>query len=174
MTKIFFLIFISGHSCVCGCARARARVCVCVCVCMLRPRKILLCISEMTQPTELKGRSRISMVWVPPLGFDPFSKELKIRCLVQWYSQEGQDVGHGHKPREGNIYGEKYILNFVTERKSLLTGGKSVLANKKIMPSKTNVPFKILRTGTVCRYFLRICVCQGQYSVGTAGWCTLN
>ena len=41
-------------------------------------------------------------------------------------------------------------------------------------PSKTNVPFKILRTGTVCRYFLCICVCQGQYSVGTAGWCTLN
>ena len=41
-------------------------------------------------------------------------------------------------------------------------------------PSETNVPFKILRTGTVCRYFLRICVCQGQYSVGTAGWCTLN
>ena len=44
----------------------------------------------------------------------------------------------------------------------------------KILPSKTNVPFKILRTGTVGRYFLRICVCQGQYSVGTAGWCTLN
>ena len=41
------------------------------------------------------------------------------------------------------------------------------------LPSKTNVPFKILRTGTVCRY-LGICVCQGQYSVGTAGWCTLN
>ena len=23
------------------------------------------------------------------------SKQLKIRCLVQWYSQERQDVGHG-------------------------------------------------------------------------------
>ena len=33
------------------------------------------------------------------------SKQLKIECLVQWYSQEGQDVGHGHKPREGNIWG---------------------------------------------------------------------
>ena len=33
------------------------------------------------------------------------TKQLKIRCLVQWYSQEGQDVGHGHKPREGNIWG---------------------------------------------------------------------
>ena len=37
------------------------------------------------------------------------SKQLKIRCLVQWYSQEGQDVGHGHKPREGNIWGKIYI-----------------------------------------------------------------
>ena len=67
------------------------------------------------------------------LTIEKQSKQLKIRCLAQWYSQEGQDVGHGHKPREGNIYGEKYILNFVTERKSLLTGGKSVLAIKKIM-----------------------------------------
>ena len=45
---------------------------------------------------------------------------------------------------------------------------------RKCQPSKTNVPFKILRTGTVCQYFLRIYVCQGQYSVGTAGWCTPN
>ena len=59
------------------------------------------------------------------------------------YSQEGQDVGHGHKPREGNIYGEKYILNFVTERKSLLTGGKGVLANKKIMYRNDVFLFKI-------------------------------
>ena len=39
------------------------------------------------------------------------SKQLKIRSLVrhskpvQWYSQEEQDVGYGHKPREGNIWG---------------------------------------------------------------------
>ena len=34
------------------------------------------------------------------------SKQLKIRGLLQWYSQEGQGVGHGHKPRdrEGNKY----------------------------------------------------------------------
>ena len=51
--------------------------------------------------------------------------------------------------------------------------GDSICSPRKV-PSKTNVPFQILRTGTVCRYFLRICVCQGQYSVGTAGWCTLN
>ena len=36
-------------------------------------------------------------------------------------------------PRRKYVYGEEYILNFVTERKSLLTGGNSVLANKKIM-----------------------------------------
>ena len=59
-------------------------------------------------------------------------KRLKIRCLVQWYSQEGQDVGHGHKPRKGNIW-EKFILNFFTERKSWLTGGQSVLANEENM-----------------------------------------
>ena len=60
------------------------------------------------------------------------SKQLKIRCLVQWYSQEWQDLGLSTSP-EKEIYGEKYILDFVTERKSLLTGGNSVLANKKIM-----------------------------------------
>ena len=59
------------------------------------------------------------------------SKELKIRCLVQWYSQEGQDV-MGTSP-EKEIYGGIYKLNFVTERKSLLTGGQSVLAHKEIM-----------------------------------------
>ena len=36
------------------------------------------------------------------------SKQFEIRCLVQWHSQEGQDVGHGHKPREGNIWGKIY------------------------------------------------------------------
>ena len=36
------------------------------------------------------------------------SKQLKIRCLVQWYSKERQDVDHGHKPREGNIWGKIY------------------------------------------------------------------
>ena len=36
-------------------------------------------------------------------------KELKIRCLLQWYSQERQDVGHAHKPREENKYVGKYI-----------------------------------------------------------------
>ena len=34
---------------------------------------------------------------------------------------------------EKEIYGEINKLNFVTERKSLLTGGQSVLANKEIM-----------------------------------------
>ena len=34
---------------------------------------------------------------------------------------------------EKEIYGEIYKLNFVTERKSLLTGGQSVLENKEIM-----------------------------------------
>ena len=65
-----------------------------------------------------------------PIGHG--SKQLKIRCLGQWHSQDGQDVGHGHKP-EKEIYGEKYILNFVNERKSWSTGGQSVLANKEIM-----------------------------------------
>ena len=50
---------------------------------------------------------------------------------MQWYSQEGQDV-MGTSP-EKEIYGGIYKLNFVTERKSLLTGGQSVLAHKEIM-----------------------------------------
>ena len=62
-----------------------------------------------------------------------------------------------------NTYNISFIFTYL-----LHSGRHSTL------PSKTNVPFQILRTGTVCRYFLRICVCQGQYSVGTAGWCTLN
>ena len=65
----------------------------------------------------------------------PRANEL-VRHLkpVQWYCQEGQDVGHGHKPREGNIWENTiYKLNFVTERKSLLTGGQSVWENKEIM-----------------------------------------
>ena len=37
------------------------------------------------------------------------SKQLKIRCLVPWYSQEGQDVVHGHKPREENIRGKIFM-----------------------------------------------------------------
>ena len=32
----------------------------------------------------------------------------------------------------------------------------------------------LLRAGTVCRYILYICVCQGRYSVGTTGWSTPN
>ena len=35
----------------------------------------------------------------------PIEHESKqIRCLVQWYSQEGHHVGHGHKPQ-----GRKYM-----------------------------------------------------------------
>ena len=44
---------------------------------------------------------------------------------------------------EKEIYGEKYILSFVTERKSLLTGGQSVLANKEIMQRNDVFLFKI-------------------------------
>ena len=44
---------------------------------------------------------------------------------------------------EKEIYGEIYQPNFVTERKSLLTGGKSVLANKEIMQGNDVVLFKI-------------------------------
>ena len=41
-----------------------------------------------------------------PIGHE--SKQLKIKCLVQWHSQEGQNLDHGHKPREGNIWGKIY------------------------------------------------------------------
>ena len=43
------------------------------------------------------------------------------------------------------------------------------------LPCKTNVRLKILRTGRVCWYILRICVCrQGRYSIGKEGWYTPN
>ena len=44
---------------------------------------------------------------------------------------------------EKEIYAEKYILSFVTERKSLLTGGQSVLAKKEIMQRNDVFLFKI-------------------------------
>ena len=44
---------------------------------------------------------------------------------------------------EKEIYREKYILNFVTERKGLVTGGQSVLANKDVMQRNDVFLFKI-------------------------------
>ena len=48
----------------------------------------------------------------------------------------------GTSPEKG-IYGEKYILNFVTERKSWSTGRQNVLANKEIMERNEVFLFKI-------------------------------
>ena len=49
-------------------------------------------------------------------------------------SGEARRRSWAQAPRRKYLYGEKYILNFVTKKKKLLTGGQSVLAsNKEIM-----------------------------------------
>ena len=44
---------------------------------------------------------------------------------------------------EKELHGEIYKLNFVTERKSLVTGGQSVLENKEIMERNNVFIFNI-------------------------------
>ena len=44
----------------------------------------------------------------------------KIRCLVQRYSRERQDVGHGHKPREENTYMGKNIYWILWLKKKIV------------------------------------------------------
>ena len=68
-------------------------------------------LKEMDQRICIKGRSRISMVWVPPLGFDPY-------CKGKWLPLQDE------------------LTSSINSKKKIFQSYKRILKNQKIKFSR--------------------------------------